>query len=192
MANCSCRDDPASPTAVRVAEICPKVLVEAPVAVRVGLAKFAWFSISKASIRTTTAVRSVIRVVFSNDRSESAKPGPVSALRCRLPNPAGWAKNEQPATRVAQAVPPINETFPLARVAPRPVEYGPTSVGRIVPGFEVTPLYVEVVTTFIGLPLCSWVMLASSQPSTSRLPWNGRFQTPEKTKWLRASKSDSP
>ena len=91
MANCNCRDEPASPTAVRVAEICPKVLVAAPVAANVGLAKFAWFSKSKASIRRITAVCSVICVVFSSDTSESANPGPVSVLWCRLPNPVGCA-----------------------------------------------------------------------------------------------------
>ena len=37
------------------------------------------------------ALLTVILVVFSRERSESAKPGPVSALRCRLPKPAGWA-----------------------------------------------------------------------------------------------------
>jgi len=77
------RANPHSPAVNRVAEIKPKV--DEPT-VKPGLKKLGWFKASKASARICRFSLSFSLVLFESAKSRFENPGPVIALRPRLPN----------------------------------------------------------------------------------------------------------
>src|SRR5215469_13451552 len=81
--SCISRDEPDSPAVNRVAEIKPKV--DEPT-VRPGLKKLGWFKASNASARICRFNLSFSLVLFESATSRFENPGPVIALRPRLPN----------------------------------------------------------------------------------------------------------
>jgi len=97
-ANWIWRAEPKSPAGLRVPTSWPKLpTVQSPVLaageqVDTGLAKFGRFRRLKNSLRNSSLTRSVIAVLFSSEKSQSKKSGPVMLLRRRLPNfPVGLA-----------------------------------------------------------------------------------------------------
>src|SRR5262245_38003039 len=179
-ANCNCRDEPELLVGKRV----PLVIVMSPkdvlptLATRPGCPRFAWLKRSKISVRNWMRKFSLILVFLRIEKSTFLKSGPMATLRPRLPKwktpllDTGSAKTElavqEPAIRGSQTV-LVNHGSGLALPI---MLMGPIRSG--LSGAETTPLMlVMLVTMLIGLPLCSWVMLESCQPSTRRLPLKG-------------------
>src|ERR1700712_563118 len=101
------------------------------------------------------------------ERSTSAKPGPVAALRPILPKPVEGSWKVQPATAVAQTLLPalLNQFTVPELVYSFAYAMGAIRFGCCTPA---VPVYVDVVVMLRGLPVCHCTMLASRKPSIRR------------------------
>src|SRR5712692_2385689 len=124
-----------------------------------GWPKFGWLKMLKNSVRNSRLKRSASRVLFRIEKSKLLNPGPVTALRPRLPNWFVGAPAKASGLKKLAGSGFNTLAFPMM-------------LGRTVPATfvsEDTPLRVMVT----GLPLCRLVLPENAQPSTSRLPRKG-------------------
>src|SRR5262245_27590955 len=112
-ANWICRAEPESPVGKRVLEMTPNDVLPT-VAVRPGRPRFAWSNTLNTSSRSCARAAPASRTFLITEKSVLPKPGPMSALRGRLPKWAtpdasyGNAKRDalvhDPATRGSQTM----------------------------------------------------------------------------------------
>src|SRR6266851_6176100 len=100
---------------------------------------------SKISARSWRLSRSVIFVFFSREKSTSAKPGPVIALRDRFPKLFVVFTKAHPATGplAGHNVEVIQVTFAFVPTNPLCTRIGATTFGRTVAVPPFNPLKVE-------------------------------------------------